>query len=665
MMLEKNEFFTSKLSTNLSPTGAILGSFTFSSFSHSEKCNYLKNIKRRILSWELIEFCISNIKDSDLLLELYDLHIDKENHQQIYSLEPFDSINDLISDLKKNLSLGDFVDENDFDIRVLTFAGDYTPIQQLLAFDFYEFSLTQQFGKSITSFEFNETSIITYETIVKLIEQMEENDSLCCKLNDVCHSMFFNTMYFDGDKWEFKPRFIQNSKITIGRSYTYPDGSSGLKDNCSDDIESLTYLLNFLTNKKSKISSGVQQRILEHALFPPTENAPENYKLFTKWEKKQQFHTLCFLGNRNNYAIQELIPTVLNEYTPEIHKAWSDDHNFFADAKVSHICSLVANPFAIYKLGHYFTRELRNKTDQKSLLLLSAIAYNAPIPPSLSGVLNNYIFKSNSENIEPWDLFKLNSDKEDYQNNLEYLYEYGSDDHFITNLFHGFDIRNDALFSHSDIPTNKQDLQKFLIFSDGVSRLIGSINNLRYHIESYVKDNGFDNISDLQTMDHTKFESEWTYKWWIESIGADVLTDSLRMVDFYSDNFNQLDAFYQLIRNSDIEFVNATMLFSPLSKTDLMNNISIHENKKALTLEEIQDEFKSCIQANSSELKEHTRKTSSQIDNSIEKNTESLGELSYELRSETNKIISTLSPKASVLNIINLILLIVIIIKIY
>jgi hypothetical protein len=656
-MLEKNEFFTSKLSTNLSPTGAILGSFTFSSFSHSEKCNYLKNIKQRILSSELIEFCISNIEGDDLLLELYDFHMDKENPQKIYSLEPFSSINELLSDLKKDLRLG-----NSYDNRVTQFVSDFTPIQQLLAFDFYEFRLTHQFGQSINSFEFHETSIITIETIVKLIKQMEELDSLCCKLNDVCYSMFFNTMYFSDDEWEFKPRYIQYKKITKGEQYLDWGGNSTVNDKCSDDLESLNYLLESLNNEKSKISSGVQMRILSRALFPPTENAPENYKLFTKYENKYQGHNLCFLENKSNYAVGQLIPIILNEYTPEIHKAWSDYHDSFADSRDTHICAIVSNPESVYKLGHYFSEELRNKTDHKSLLILSAMAHNAPLPPSLSVILNSYISKNKNKELGHWDLFRANEDKTSYENNVDYLNMYGSDVYFISNLFYGFHMKNDSLFSHSDIPTNKQDLLKFLIFSDGVLELINSIDNLRYWIESYAKDNDFDKLSDLKTIDQVKFESGRYYQWWVETLGSDLLVEFVSRVDLYGDDFNKLDAFYLLIQNGDIDFINETMLFSKLSKTDLVNNISIHKKEKVLTLEEIQNEFKLSIQANSSEVKEHTIKISNQIESSIETSNKSLGDLSYELRSKTNKIISTLSPKVSV---INSIFLIVILIKLY
>jgi hypothetical protein len=239
---------------------------------------------------------------------------------------------------------------------------------------------------------------------------------------------------------------------------------------------------------------------------------------------------------------------------------------------------------------------------------------------------------------------------------------YGSDVYFISNLFYGFHMKNDSLFSHSDIPTNKQDLLKFLIFSDGVLELINSIDNLRYWIESYAKDNDFDKVSDLKTIDQVKFESGRYYQWWVETLGSDLLVEFVSRVDLYGDDFNKLDAFYLLIQNGDIDFINETMLFSKLSKTDLVNNISIHKKEKVLTLEEIQNEFKLSIQANSSEVKEHTIKISNQIESSIETSNKSLGDLSYELRSKTNKIISTLSPKVSV---INSIFLIVILIKLY
>jgi len=228
--------------------------------------------------------------------------------------------------------------------------------------------------------------------------------------------------------------------------------------------------------------------ILNYALFPQTKNAQDNYKSFIQYEKDCKFLQLSFLGNKSNYAASELISDVLDAYTPEVHKVWSDNHGFFADSGISQICAIVANPVAIYELGYYFTRKLKNKTDNQSLLILSAIAYNAPIPPSMSTLLSRYISKNKSKELGRGDLFRPNNDKRNYQSNVNYLNMYGSDIHFMSNIFDGFGIGNDSLFSDSSIPTNKQDLLKFLIFSDDVIELIDSIEKLRFHVESYAED---------------------------------------------------------------------------------------------------------------------------------------------------------------------------------
>jgi hypothetical protein len=569
----------------LDPSALILSSNVFSNFSYAEKNKFLENLSAGIASSPLINFCVSNLTGARDLIEYHDLSHHLESESTCYSLKPFASMVDLLSDLKAKISDFRTNAEGSVSKSVEVFLRDFTPVQQILFFDFYLSTLPLQ--TSNTRYRGNVDKKISGDLVLNLMIGISDSTDSCV-LSDACYTFFFSRIYINSnDRLKFSARQIHYLKMNASDNYIDQMGHDTLYSEAEEDLPSLNRLLSLLD--EDGLNSRIPYyHILGNAIFPPTKNPVATYGSLTKGYTNG-YLSAVFLDNEQNFAASALVHLVLDSCTVDSHKKWLDYlFSYYPSKDLSDICLLLSKDYTIYETGLYYTKNLMAHTDANSLLRLSAIQASSQIPPALKEVIQFHL-RAHRDQVENISLFSTQIDATKYEQVKDYWLKLKENDGFRSDLQHGFGfLRPDALAQDLS-----QSLLKFLVLCDGSAKLISEAGYTAKSAQEYIAKHGLDSEHVFSRSDFTKFYKE--YPMVDPSLGNETLDSLISQLSFPPAQFDYLKAFNHLVNRRDQKVLDSLIQYSDLYETDLANEFQIQFDTEKLELASFRAEVLSKI----------------------------------------------------------------------